>query len=110
MDLKEKTVTLLLSLLEGVTDKAQYVLFAETLDLEVLRVRMCDVYGMCVDDPEVVADARQIPEDVYFGDMTEAFSIYMLMSKLANFHEDARTAIMPSTYMGQPVQKVALEF
>jgi inositol 1,4,5-triphosphate receptor type 1 len=110
MDLKEKTVTLLLSLLEGVTAKETYTLFAEILDLEVLRLRMVDVYGMCVEDPTAVADSRKIPEDIYFGDMNEAFGIYMLLSKLAKYSDEANTAIMASTYKEVPEQQAAINF
>jgi hypothetical protein len=110
MDVKEKTITLLLSLLEGVSDKKTIGLFAETLNLEVLRLRMVAVYGMCVDDPSIVEDSRKIPEDIYWGDMTEAFSIYMLISKLANHSDEAKTAIMPSSYKGNLEQQVALKF
>merc|ERR1712166_1660467 len=108
MDAKEKTICLLLSLLEGVKDKAVIDRFGDTLDFEVLKARMANVYRICVDDPTTVADATQIPEDVYFGDLNEAFTIYMLMSTIARYNENARDALLGANYSREDA--LALEF
>jgi hypothetical protein len=108
MDVKEKTVCLLLSLLEGVDNKAVFRQFGETLDFEVLKARMAHVYRVCVDDPSSMADATQIPLDIYEGDMNEAFAIFMLISTLARYDEHAQEALLGANYKGD--DKYALEF
>ena len=108
MDAKEKTVCLLLSLLEGVNDKAVINRFGDTLDFEVLKARMAHVYRICVEDGTIMTDATTIPEDVYFGDLNEAFAIYMLIATIARHNENAKDALMAANYAKQDV--VALEF
>ena len=108
MDAKEKTVCLLLSLLEGVNDKVVINRFGDTLDFEVLKARMAHVYRICVEDGTVVTDATTIPEDIYFGDLNEAFAIYMLIATIARHNENAKDALMGANYSKEDV--VALEF
>merc|ERR1711988_2071768 len=73
MDLKEKTITLLISLLEGVSSKRTFNLFGDALEFDVLKKRMTYVYRKCMvdaeQDPETICDARKVPEDIYFGDL-----------------------------------------
>jgi hypothetical protein len=108
MDAKEKSITLLLSLLEGVSSKQIYRKFGQMLDFEVLKARMAHVYRICVDDPEAVADATEVDEEVYFGDLNEAFGIFMLISTVAIHSEDGRKALQPANYSKE--DRVAIEF
>jgi len=115
MDIKEKTITLLLSLLEGVSKKSVFIQFGEVLEFDVLQRRMAQVYMKCVEecdlDPLEVAEATSIPEDIYFGDLNEAFGIYMLMATLSVHSELARSAINPVNLdKNDRAGRVALEF
>jgi len=112
MDVKEKTITLLLSLLEGVTDKTTFLLFGDRLEFDILKKRMCYVYAKCMvdadQDPSKIVDATKIPEDIYFGDLNEAFGIYMLMAKLSAHAPAAMAAINQNNY--ERKDRVVCEF
>merc|ERR1719482_2579316 len=53
MDIKEKTITLLISLLEGVSSRKTFRLFGDVLEFEVLKKRMAYVYRKCMVDSEL---------------------------------------------------------
>jgi len=112
MDVKEKTITLLISLLEGVSSKKTFIVFGSTLEFHVLKKRMAYVYRKCMvdseQDPYSVCDSRKVPEDIYFGDLNEAFGIYMLMATLAVHSDLARSAVNPSNFDSK--DRVAVEF
>jgi len=112
MDVKEKTITLLISLLEGVSSRKTFLHFGDVLEFDVLKKRMGYVYRKCMVDSEldgsVVCDAKQVPEDIYFGDLNEAFGIFMLMATLAVHSDTAKAAVNPQNYSKQ--DKVAVEF
>jgi len=117
MDVKEKTITLLISLLEGVSSKNVFIRFGQVLEFDVLQRRMTEVYGKCMGDcepplpPDEVAEATKVPEDIYFGDLNEAFGIYMLMATLSVHSEIARAAINPIKYdKDDKAGRAALEF
>jgi len=55
-----------------------------------------------------VCDSRKVPEDIYFGDLNEAFAIYMLMATLAVHSQPARAGINPQNYDDEG--RVAVEF
>jgi len=112
MDVKEKTITLLISLLEGVSSKKTFLVYGEVLEFDVLQKRMAYVYRKCMvdsdQDPYSIVDSRNVPMDIYFGDLNEAFGIFMLMATLAVHSDLARAAVNPSNYT--PEDRVAVEF
>lgn len=103
---------MLLSLLEGVSSKRTFMQFGKTLELEVLQRRMAYVYRKCMEDadqdPLSIVSARNIDEEIYFGDLNEAFGIYMLMATLSTYSEEALAAINPLNY--NSADRVAVEF
>jgi len=112
MDVKEKTITLLISLLEGISSKKTFQTFGEVLEFDVLKTRMAYVYRKCMadaeQDPYSIVDATKVPEDIYFGDLNEAFGLFMLMALLAPHSERARKAILPTEYSAE--DRVVVEF
>lgn len=105
--LKAKTVTLLLSLLEGETDLVLCRQIAERLDVSMCKRRMLAVFGTFATSQglQVKPVTKQLKKDSFQGCLAEGFELFALLSKLDDL--DLLSGLQD---FGSGEEKVAFQF
>jgi len=108
--LKAKTVTLLLSLLEGDTDLALCKQIAERLDVPMCKQRMLAVFGtfatahgLQVKPGTAERVTKMLKKDSFQGCLAEGFELFALLSKLKDLLSGLQT-------FGSKEEEMAFEF